>query len=1092
MDGKDDDSCSSGDSAVAFAYLDFEGVDFNSDGDDEKHADADEVRNKDDTHFNVSSDLVDKEKKKETKDSEKEQNPAVITSKDYNEKENLNKILLDSCQSLSLNKATNSNNHEPSPKELAKVNNTISYERVATTASLLDHEDKLALAQERLVLLNDCTIAKSDEKSKSSVNDFNLEISRVQMMSEKLANGQYIDVLSGTTAQELFQITEVIEDFPETAKTTVSQRIRDMVIGYCNNTAKCVEVEIIAIAALNLFMQVNYTGPSLHHGGVARPGKEDPVKEMKTINPHKIFVSHLKVTPDEALKASSKQNGDAKENDNENNENELPVDIPFRNAVLSELSVDGEWPCPVCKYPYFLLLARSILLTLADPNRPDWSHYVTIDNNKVLVQCDASSNQIIHYSPPPKAFVANALNLTSAQLWSGRAAVAHVRLLQADDPSSLNLWQEVKCMFESCKARFCHINNGSEEKDPSLKESRQLASKVLLEYGLAEHHFDYNKKGKTLFKEALVYADLDVQVTGAEGKRTKYQQKSTAQMLVRAKPASEVVLEKDIDRAEKISKQLIDHQDETILLDKVKYVEEDDNIHHELSILQQTILLALCLDVKNDNPMDGLTAEEMGAFLERVLQQHDDWMVYATGLLERAWLESERNHTRERAILQIQALADQHTNRLTLTQSTFQAAVEDSAPPQDRLRYIHYIVYPPRWAALRDLATRYAKMGIVTSAAEIFEEIELWDEVVECYRRAGKENKAEQVVRTRLQVAETPRMWAALGDITKDPSHYERALEVSNGKFSTAYVALGKHYSDKGDLVKAADYFKKAVSVKPLSPFVWFRLGTLSMRLKDWSTAMHAFSEVVQQEPEEGDAWANVAAIHMQNRNPAEAYPALNESLKINRNNWRVWFSKLYTCMDLKKYDEAIQACQILIDFKLKRNEAEGIPCIDEKVVRGIVGGTIAKYKKAIDDKDNIPEFDASKRSISRVRDLLSKLTSSMKSEAWLFEVSAFFHESVGCDDLALDDLMKEYRALHSIRSWETDNVALPKLCGVISQMTDLHTKDSTPDKLRKFKFLVNGVIKRIKAAYFDITKLPTRELDQLEKIINQLDDKVN
>ncbi len=661
--------------------------------------------------------------------------------------------------------------------------------------------------------------------------------------------------------------------------------------------------------------------------------------------------------------------------------------------------------------------------------------------------------------------------------------MAHVRLLQADEPSTLNLWDEARCMFQVCKQKFCVFEKCTNQTE------QQRAAKVLLEYGLSEHHFDVNKKGKPLFQEALKFANLDVEVTGAEGRRTKYQQKSTAQMLVRAKPTVANIIEKKSEKNENIGKQFIDHQDETILLDKVKYVEEEDNTHFELSILQQTVLLALCLDVKNKNPMDGLTAEEMGAFLERVLQQHDDWMVYATGLLERAWLECERNHTRERAILQIQALVDQHSNRLTLTQSTFEAAVENSAPPQDRLRYIHQIVYPPRWAALCDLAERYAKMGIVTSAAELFEEVELWDEVVECYRRAGKENKAEQVVRKRLLEAETPRMWAALGDITKDPTHYERALEVSRGKYSGAYIALGKYHSDKGEFAKAVEYFKDAVDVKPLSPNVWFQLGALSMRLEDWSTALKAFTEVVQQEPEEGDAWANVAAIHMHNKEPSEAYPALNESLKLNRNNWRVWVSKLYTCMDLKKYDEAVQACQVLIDFKSKRNASEGIPSVEEKVIRGIVGGVISTYQQA-KDADDTPALDSAKRSLSRVRELLTQLESTMKSEPWLFETTAFFHESVGCDDLALENLMKEYRALQSIRGWETDKSACPKLCEVISQIAALKHKENKKEELKKFKFLVNGVVKKIKAAYFDHSRLPTAELDRLNGIIQKIEEK--
>lgn len=71
-------------------------------------------------------------------------------------------------------------------------------------------------------------------------------------------------------------------------------------------------------------------------------------------------------------------------------------------------------------------------------------------------------------------------------------------------------------------------------------------------------------------------------------------------MLVRAKPQpkpSSIVkatIEEQPQSSEEkndndtIVKQLVDHQDETILLDKVKYVEEGDNTHFELSILQQT------------------------------------------------------------------------------------------------------------------------------------------------------------------------------------------------------------------------------------------------------------------------------------------------------------------------------------------------------------------------------------------------------------------------------------------------------------------------------------------------------------------------
>ena len=79
---------------------------------------------------------------------------------------------------------------------------------------------------------------------------------------------------------------------------------------------------------------------------------------------------------------------------------------------------------------------------------------------------------------------------------------------------------------------------------------------------------------------------------------------------------------------------------------------------------------------------------------------------------------------------------------------------------------------------LKDLGNRYANCGILMSAAELFTQIELWDEVVECYRRAGRAAKAEEIVRERLEIQETPRMWAALGDLKQDPTCWEKAVDL--------------------------------------------------------------------------------------------------------------------------------------------------------------------------------------------------------------------------------------------------------------------------------------------------------------------------
>ena len=712
----------------------------------------------------------------------------------------------------------------------------------------LSESDVQALAVEQRVLFSDFDDDTSQDERITE---------GIRKLCSLLSSGKYREVLMSPVADSFFGS---IDSTLETNRMV--ELIRDRVYSYAVSVSSCVQVELLAVAALDLFLQLNYTGPSLDRG--TSPTDDSPKEPLADIHPHACFASRL---DDAATEEETK--GPPPKRDNK-----------FHNAVLSELAVDGEWPCQVCEAPYLLLLARSMLHTLANPQRNDWTDSAGSGGN------DASLEAV------PAVFCEAAANLRAVHLWNARAAVAHTRLLQTRDPPPTQ-WNEAKESFKAALVHFCE-NVDISEGDSIDWDKRRQAATVVLEWGLAHHYFNRPDQGKLYFHKAMEYSGLNVEVTGAIGKRTKFQQESTAQMVVRATSMNQGVGSDNEEETVKIKAQMVEHGEDGILLEKIKFDDEKENQISRLSVLDQAILLAHCLDVKNNNPADGLTAEQMGAYLARVLDHHDDWMVYSTALLERAWLECERVQGRERAILQIQALADQHTNRLTITQSTFES-IEDSAPAQDRLRNLHSIVYPPRWVILRDLAERYAKIGIVTSAAELFEEVELWDEVVECYRHAGKLNKAEEIVRERLVQTETPQMWAALGDLTSDPSHYHKALELSSGRYSSAYVALGKHYFDRGEIEQAANYYTNALKIRPLMPHVWFRVGTISMQLGRWKEALSAFSEVVQQEPEEADAWANVAAVHMHNKMPAEAFPALNEVRLVSMNFFSFFTFSSYT-----------------------------------------------------------------------------------------------------------------------------------------------------------------------------------------------------
>jgi tetratricopeptide (TPR) repeat protein len=898
----------------------------------------------------------------------------------------------------------------------------------------LTNEEEVALGWDRANVFGNVSSLENEGEA----------LTRLCDMGQHIASGKYAEALQGEVAQDFFR--GIVDE------VTVVSSIRRQVISKGTSILSCLEIEMLGIAALNLFLQGNYTGPAL---------EETDEVTFSSINPHSCFSGSLCAADETADVAKVEEKKESVTSSKRNTK--------YQNAVLSELAVGGEWPCQVCNVPYFLLLARSILSTLADPLRSTWSHLDSA-NDWRGESVTASEN-----------FLRSASKLTAAPLWSARAVVAHERLLQGKEPS-IELWGEVDAAFKKSVDIFC----------PETKDSKPNtdAATVMLERGLAEHHFDRPGTGKESFTTAQQYSALTVEVTGAEGKRTKYQQQAYAQMVVRARSAAtdgakindEVQNEKQSDI---IKGQMIEHSEEEILLERVKFTDEEENEVKDLTVLDQTILLALCLDVKNSNPVDGLSGEEMKAFLARVLDHHDDWMVYSTALLERSWLEFKQNHGRERAILQMQALVDQHTNRLTITQSTRQS-VEDSAPPQDRLRYLHSIVYPPRWSMIADLANRYASLGIVTTAAELYTDVEFWDEVVECYRRAGKVSKAEQVVRERLAVEETPRMWAALGDLTNDPSYYERSVELSKGRFSTAYIALGQYYFDKGQMETALLNYEKALKSRPLSPGIWFKVGSISMKLGRWDKALRAFSEVVQQEPEEGDAWANVAAVHMHNKRPAEAYPALTESLKYSRNNWRVWVSKLYTCLDLQKFDEAIQACNVILDLTDEKQASAGGPVLEERCIRAIVAGALLNFRENRSSDDAVAQ-DSSRRTLTRVQGLLERISATSQAKPWIFELIAAFYDQIGNDEKVLENLMKEYRLLQTSQGWERDDFQVVKVCELVSYAAQLHVRDGSRDSLNKARFLLRGVVQKVRLARELDPKIPD-EVIRVETLLQEIE----
>lgn len=182
--------------------------------------------------------------------------------------------------------------------------------------------------------------------------------------------------------------------------------------------------------------------------------------------------------------------------------------------------------------------------------------------------------------------------------------------------------------------------------------------------------------------------------------------------------------------------------------------------------------------------------------LQKVLTNANNWMVHTSGLLVKSRLESQKSRTAERAVLQLQALVDQMD------------AVKDNTA--NRLLYLFQTEYPPQWQVQKELGYRYAGLGVLRSAYEIFHRLELWEDAINCLMAMDEKTKAERLVKAEIASSEAPgsvhtplytaKLWCILGDIETAPAHYEKAWAVSGQRLARSMRSLGAYHFKRHDV----------------------------------------------------------------------------------------------------------------------------------------------------------------------------------------------------------------------------------------------------------------------------------------------------
>lgn len=111
------------------------------------------------------------------------------------------------------------------------------------------------------------------------------------------------------------------------------------------------------------------------------------------------------------------------------------------------------------------------------------------------------------------------------------------------------------------------------------------------------------------------------------------------------------------------------------------------------------------------------------------------------------------------------------------------------------------------------LAEKYNSVGMLMSSSQIYENLNMVEETVECYFYSGHKDRAAALSEKALKENPTPKLYCTLGDIHRDPEYYHKAWELSNHKYARAMRGLGNYYYNKQDIDKAVTFYEKAVEV---------------------------------------------------------------------------------------------------------------------------------------------------------------------------------------------------------------------------------------------------------------------------------------